>query len=138
MADRGCESCHGPGSFHVSRAHGGKGFPPMIYFGDVEHAAPRDVQLKICLDCHTEDIGNAFATPFIGSSHDAGGITCSNCHVSHASVDPILDDKAAQTANCVTCHETILSDHQLVRRRTVEESPMTCGACHDLHEPLPD
>jgi hypothetical protein len=45
FGNNGCESCHGPASIHVSRAHGGKGFPPLIGFGYTKVASPRDQQV---------------------------------------------------------------------------------------------
>ena len=52
-AGQACEACHGPGSIHISRAHGGRGFPPLTVFGRGADAAPREEQLRACLGCHS-------------------------------------------------------------------------------------
>ena len=131
-----CESCHGPGSIHVSRAHGGKGFPPLTQFGRGPDRAPREEQLAACLNCH----GNAEAVPrsigFIGSPHDRPNISCSTCHTVHAESDAV-NDRERQASLCFRCHRRQQADHPRFESRSMDVDRLPCSACHDVHLPLP-
>ncbi len=131
-----CESCHGPGSIHVSRAHGGRGFPPLIDFGRGEKASPRDVQLNACMQCHGT-VGEVRKTiGFYGSPHDRKNINCSTCHTVHAKVDPIMD-RDEQAATCYRCHRKMRSEHPQFDAESMNIHVLPCSACHDVHRPLP-
>ena len=133
MSLEGCESCHGPGSFHVSRAHGGRGFPRLTNFGDVENAAPRSAQVDACLTCHAEATGEAAIIEFTGSPHDIDGITCSTCHAVHVETDPIADG-SHQLETCSNCHGDVAPDHEELLGESVDFEEISCSSCHDVHE----
>ena len=133
MSQKGCESCHGPGSFHVSRAHGGAGFPAMIYFGTSEDAASRDVQIRACLDCHQSAVAEVEAIAFVGSPHDDEEINCSSCHQGHVEQDPILVDRSAEAENCFSCHEDMREGHNPFEGRSIDLDSLNCSTCHDVH-----
>jgi predicted CXXCH cytochrome family protein len=131
-----CESCHGPGSIHVSRAHGGKGFPPLIRFGRGADSDPRERQLAACLACHGSGQSGAVVVNFIGSSHDRSAINCSTCHAAHTESDP-MRQREQQASTCIRCHRSKMAKHPLIDGNAVEFDPAPCSACHDVHAANP-
>lgn len=137
-ARHGCESCHGPGSIHISRAHGGKGFPPLTVFGYGPGSASRDVQLGVCFDCHSGGDEGAKAVTWDGVLHDKWIVNCSACHQSHAEVDPVLD-RRQQAEVCFSCHMQQKQEHKKVGKRVPDFSKMGCAGCHRVHRaPKPE
>jgi predicted CXXCH cytochrome family protein len=133
-AHHDCESCHGPGSIHISRAHGGRGFPPLTAFGQGQGKAARDEQLAACLQCHEAAGGARKSIGFRGSLHDLGSINCSTCHTVHAENDPIRE-REGQAATCFRCHPGMQYGHPGADRMNVHA--LKCSNCHDLHRPRP-
>jgi len=137
LAQQSCEACHGPGSIHVSRAHGGKGFPPLIEFGRGPAFSPRDVQVDACLACHEDQTGHATLIGFRGSQHDRKNINCSTCHEIHSAQDPsrITD---IQAATCFRCHRKQKTDHPLIGKKKLNFERVKCARCHDVHNDQPE
>ena len=127
-----CESCHGMGSIHASRAHGGRGFPPLITFGRGAAYSPRQEQLDICLSCHAKEGKAGSVIEFVGHPHDRGNIYCSTCHEAHVDFDPIkgLD---SQKRTCFRCHRKQRDEHPDVEGRQVDFDVQSCWSCHDVH-----
>jgi DmsE family decaheme c-type cytochrome len=127
-----CESCHGRGSIHASRAHGGRGFPPLMRFGRGAAYSPREEQLQTCLNCHEkEGTGNQMIA-FLGSPHDRSNINCSTCHKLHVEVDPIKDiDQQKRT--CFRCHRKQRDEHPQVDGKSPDFDALSCWTCHDVH-----
>lgn len=131
-----CESCHGPGSIHVSRAHGGRGFPPLTKFGGGADKAPREKQLAACMQCHGMAGEVRKRIGFYGSPHDRRNINCSTCHLAHVENDPITE-REQQTAICYRCHRRMKSGHPQFEAESMNVNRLPCSACHDVHRPLP-
>ena len=127
-----CESCHGKGSIHASRAHGGRGFPPLITFGRGAAYSPRQEQLHACLSCHAKEGKAGSVIEFVGHPHDRGNIYCSTCHEVHVDFDPIKDlDRQKRT--CFRCHRKQRNEHPDVEGRHLDLDVQSCWSCHDVH-----
>lgn len=125
-AEKGCESCHGPASLHVSRARGGAGFPALLSFGDRN---TRPEQTAACLNCHANDMGKRKGIDWPGSPHDTPRMTCVSCHRIHAAEDAV-SNRDGQLTVCARCHRKTVAEHRESVRRF---DRLKCSACHKVH-----
>ncbi len=137
MAKHGCEDCHGPGSFHVSRAHGGKGFPSMVLFSRDANSSSRDDQVRACLSCHTQEAGGIKPVVFLGSAHDTPLVSCPTCHSIHTDSDRMAD-QAQQTTTCYGCHSDKKAEHPRFKGTTITFDDLKCSTCHNVHKLVAD
>jgi len=130
-AQKGCESCHGMGSLHVSRARGGAGFPDLIQFKRRGSTVER--QNEACLDCHATDMGALEGMAWADSLHDTGRMTCGTCHTVHTT-ENAMANAAEQKQNCERCHEEEIASHPRFESKGIVFDKLACGNCHDVHQ----
>ena len=134
FAQQGCESCHGAGSLHVSRSHGGAGLPLLLGF-DGKTAIP--AQTSACLDCHAEDMDELAGMQWAGSKHDTEDITCVSCHTVHTTENK-MTDQDAQRKSCDGCHKKQIANHRKFETKGINFDALSCSACHDVHQLISD
>jgi len=118
---RGCESCHGPGSAHV-RERGN--IQKIIRFDSLTPAQSS----AICLQCHAR--GHQLAWP--SSQHALGAVACSTCHKSHKITAAKMLYKG-EPELCYDCHQHMRAKAELPSHHPLREGKMKCTACHDTH-----
>jgi DmsE family decaheme c-type cytochrome len=130
-AQRGCESCHGKGSLHVSRARGGAGFPELIQFK--RRGASVQRQNEACLNCHMTDMDELEGMAWAGSLHDTGRMSCGTCHTIHV-VENAMASATEQKQTCMGCHDEQIAAHPRFENKGIVFDKLTCGDCHDVHQ----
>ncbi|MGI9294541.1 MAG: cytochrome c3 family protein [Pseudomonadales bacterium] len=130
-ATHGCESCHGPGSLHSSRARGGVGFPALITFHRGQES--RQVQNQACISCHEKDMGELKGMKWKGSLHEMKGMTCNFCHQLHVASNS-MKDQQLQKDQCSKCHSSKMETHPKFASSGIEFERLPCSTCHDVHQ----
>jgi DmsE family decaheme c-type cytochrome len=122
----GCESCHGPGSRHVSDP----GDPATIIRLGSKSPHPALAQNAVCLQCHTKNR----RTHWQGSPHEVHGVACTNCHSVHASRTVRGDLTApSQLQLCGQCHAVETAQTFNWAHKPIREGKLQCADCHNVH-----
>jgi len=124
LADRGCESCHGPSGEHLKWSKKFRAGISFVSLGVDTAAEPN----AVCLGCHQG--GNQKHWHL--SEHATAGITCASCHTIHAPRDRVLSNKQ-QAKVCTACHLQQRVNLLKYSRHPVREGLVTCTSCHNSH-----
>jgi DmsE family decaheme c-type cytochrome len=125
-ANKGCESCHGPGQAHVD---GGGDKTKIKNPGTM---TLRDANAA-CLSCHNRSSHDNFA----GGKHDGRNVGCVTCHSVHTPKSEKAHLKTETVSEtCVQCHRTQVnkvhkSSHMPVG--SLNGNKMECTSCHNPH-----
>ena len=132
FAQHECESCHGPGSAHVSQSMRGDGRPPMIQFGRAGHT-PLRLQSDTCLACHNKHEDGFADLEWRRMLHRRGG-TCSDCHTVHSEVQ-LLNSTANEISACLACHDKAGGAAPLINwaGSMHANDQVSCRSCHTVH-----
>jgi DmsE family decaheme c-type cytochrome len=122
-ANRGCESCHGPGKAHADAG----GDPALIK--RLGQARPAEVS-ETCTSCHNRTEHAEWA----GSKHDSRSMSCTSCHSIHNAKSPKGQlIKASERDTCSQCHQRESNKIARSSHMPVQEGKMSCSSCHNPH-----
>ena len=130
-ADRTCESCHGPGSLHAASPTVAGSIIAFTHGS----ATSVETQTETCLGCHT---GGA-RQHWIGSIHEARGLSCSDCHNPMAKMSPEgLLTKQSISETCAGCHRDVRAKFNRRSHMPLPEGQISCVDCHNPHGSITD
>ena len=131
-AEVSCESCHGDGISHLKAPNSNN--ITSFSMSPVSDNEPYEV----CSNCHK---GSHSAQL---NAHSAAGITCGNCHSTHATDEeqiktldlPIhLSRLSPGSSKCYECHQDSFSQFEFNESHRLAEGVVECTSCHDPHQP---
>lgn len=118
-----CETCHGPGQAHVD-AGGGKGTMKTVA------SLPKGERSEMCLQCHERGTKMFWQ----GSTHDARGLACQDCHSVHNGASAKAQLKTVdETELCFGCHKQKQAQFFRASHHPLREGKITCSDCHNPH-----
>jgi DmsE family decaheme c-type cytochrome len=124
--EKGCESCHGPGSKHVET-----GDPTKILSFSEKGLLTSDQKSELCLQCHT-------MMSWRCSEHPAQDVSCTDCHSIHGPKIGKLLVKP-EPSLCFDCHQNIQArimmpnHHPIWEGQKTGRKRMVCSDCHEPH-----
>lgn len=124
LADRGCQSCHGPGRLHVQR-------PEEVRHQPRVSSLSAERQGQLCGDCHGD------MRP-VSTAHTVAQVACNGCHTFHRREgQPLV---LAWQTKCLSCHagsepydELHSYDEEALTAGTV-----SCTSCHGQGHGAPE
>lgn len=144
---QGCESCHGPGAFHILE----EGAENIAY----SKISAKDAN-DACLRCHGSLLKSSH---WRDASHSKAGVSCVSCHQIHPKSGdgaPMGDRgvvkkalfpaakqsekllKADEATLCGSCHKTAVAQFRGNSHHPVPEGRMVCSDCHRPHPTTKD
>jgi DmsE family decaheme c-type cytochrome len=123
IANRGCETCHGPGGAHVESG----GDKTKILNPATMKAADAS---ETCTTCHNRTTHAGWS----GSKHDARNMSCATCHSVHAPKSEHAQlNEASEFELCSQCHQRESMKIQRSSHMPLREGKMECSSCHNPH-----
>jgi DmsE family decaheme c-type cytochrome len=124
-AEKGCESCHGPGSLHVD----GEGDTEFILVLSELNAEEIG---GICSKCHSD----GKLMDWTHSEHALADLSCTDCHTMHAEEPLKANLKQEDPDLCFSCHQEMMAKTNFPSHHPIKEGKMSCGSCHNPHGEL--
>lgn len=123
---QGCETCHGPGSDHLSDVAN----KSKIMVFTHQSGSTISQQNSMCLQCHKGK--ERIAWP--GSAHQMNDLSCNDCHNPMAKFSEkglLRKDGVNQT--CYSCHQQQRAEFRKRSHMPLPEGKITCTDCHNPH-----
>ena len=126
MAAKGCESCHGPGSEHLTDVMSKS---KIISFTRDSGSSPAE-QNEVCMTCHA----GGERIHWRGSPHQRNDLACGDCHNPMASFSETgLLSRESIHDTCFGCHQQQRIEFRKRSHMPLFEGKVTCSDCHNPH-----
>jgi DmsE family decaheme c-type cytochrome len=147
----GCEACHGGAKTHVEYytaaqnliKEGKDAEAQALYADEAKSKAARMLSFTalspkestaICLKCHEGSQGRSEERfNFRRSEHGRHGVSCNDCHSSHAPKRTEFLLRDTQPNMCYQCHADQKASFAKPFHHKVPEGGMKCSDCHNQH-----